>query len=77
MVVREATSSRGAEVAIDHVGSEAVQGNIDAAAIKGRIVCVGRVAGTKATIDVDEFSRKRIRLIGVTFPPARWRNGLR
>ena len=66
-VVREMTGSAGAEVIIDHVGGTAVQGNIDAAAIKGRIVCVGRVSGVEATINLDEFSRKRLHMIGVTF----------
>jgi NADPH:quinone reductase len=66
-IVREKTGSAGADIIIDHVGGTAAQGNIDAAAIKGRIICVGRVAGVEATINLDEFSRKRLRLIGVTF----------
>jgi hypothetical protein len=37
-----------------------VQTNIDAAGIRGRIVCAGRVAGTDATINIDEFSRKQL-----------------
>ncbi len=66
-VVGERTQSRGADVIIDLVGSHTAQGNIDACAIAGRIVCVGRVAGLDATINLDEFSRKRIRMIGTTF----------
>lgn len=66
-VVNRETNERGADVVIDHVGSEAVRRNIDAAAIKARIVCVGRVAGVESTINIDELSRRRIRLIGVTF----------
>ena len=66
-VIRERTQSRGADVIIDLVGSHTAQGNIDAAAIPGRIVCVGRVAGLDATINLDEFARKRIRMIGTTF----------
>lgn len=66
-VVHRETEKRGADVIIDHVGSEVVRRNIDAAAIKARIVCVGRVAGVESTINVDELSRKRIHLIGVTF----------
>jgi NADPH2:quinone reductase len=66
-VVMEYTDKHGVEVVLDHVGDKAVQTNIDAAAIKGRIVCVGRVAGVEATVNVDEFSRKRIHMIGVTF----------
>jgi NADPH:quinone reductase-like Zn-dependent oxidoreductase len=35
--------------------------------VRGRIVCVGRVGGLEATINLDEFARKRIRMVGVTF----------
>jgi NADPH2:quinone reductase len=66
-VVMKHTDKHGVEVVLDHVGDKAVQTNIDAAAIKARIVCVGRVAGVEATLNVDEFSRKRIHMIGVTF----------
>lgn len=65
--IRERTKQRGVDVIIDLVGSHTAQGNIDAAAIPGRIVCVGRIAGLDATINLDEFSRKRIRMIGTTF----------
>jgi NADPH2:quinone reductase len=66
-IVREETKGSGAQVVIDHVGGATAQGNIDSAAIKGRIVCVGRVSGVEATINLDEFSRKRLHMIGVTF----------
>lgn len=66
-VIRDKTAGRGVDVVIDLVGSHTAQGNVDAAAIKGRIVCVGRVAGLDATMNLDEFSRKRIHMIGVTF----------
>jgi NADPH:quinone reductase-like Zn-dependent oxidoreductase len=66
-VIRRHTQSRGADVIIDLVGSHTAQGNIDASAIPGRIICVGRVAGLDATINLDEFSRKRISMIGTTF----------
>lgn len=66
-VIREHTQSRGVDIVIDLVGSHTAQGNVDATAICGRIVCVGRVAGAEATMNLDEFSRKRIRMTGVTF----------
>lgn len=56
----------GFEVTVDYAGGAMVRTAIDAAAIRGRIVCAGRVAGAEATIDIDEFSRKRIRMTGVT-----------
>ncbi len=65
--VRQLTQERGVDVVIDVVGAGAVQDNIDSAAITGRIVCLGRLAGTQGTFNLDEFSRKRIHMIGVTF----------
>jgi NADPH:quinone reductase-like Zn-dependent oxidoreductase len=66
-VIRQLTGGAGVEIVIDIVGAGAVQDNIDAAAIAGRIVCLGRLAGTEGKFNLDEFSRKRIHMIGVTF----------
>lgn len=66
-VVRDRTDGRGADIVVDIVGAGSVQDNLDAAAIKGRIVCLGRLAGTEGTFNLDEFSRKRITMKGVTF----------
>lgn len=65
--VRRLTGDRGADLVIDIVGGEAVAENIDAVAVLGRIVCVGRVGGTDARLNLDEFARKRVTMIGVTF----------
>jgi NADPH2:quinone reductase len=65
-VIRDLTGT-GVEIVIDIVGAGAVQDNIDAAAVRGRIVCLGRLAGTEGRFNLDEFSRKRISMIGVTF----------
>jgi NADPH2:quinone reductase len=61
------TDGRGVDIVIDIVGAGVVQDNIDAAAVTGRIVCLGRLAGIEGAFNLDEFSRKRIRMIGVTF----------
>jgi NADPH:quinone reductase-like Zn-dependent oxidoreductase len=61
------TEGHGADVIIDIVGAAALQENVDSAAVLGRIVCVGRVSGTEGSLNVDEFARKRITMIGVTF----------
>ena len=66
-VVRQHTQDAGVDVVIDIVGGAAAQGNVDAARIAGRIVCLGRVAGVEATLNLDEFSRKRLTMIGITF----------
>lgn len=65
-IIRKETRSRGVDVTIDFAGGSMVQTNIDAAAIRGRIICAGRVAGSDATINIDEFSRKQLQMVGVT-----------
>jgi NADPH:quinone reductase-like Zn-dependent oxidoreductase len=65
--VVDGTDGRGADLIIDLVGRGALAVNIAAAAIKGRIICVGRVGGTTDEINLDEFSRKRIVMTGTTF----------
>jgi NADPH:quinone reductase len=65
--VAEATGGRGVDVIVDNVGASAAAGNLACAAIGARWVNVGRLGGRRAEIDLDELSRKRVRLIGVTF----------
>jgi NADPH:quinone reductase len=65
--VASATGGRGADVVVDILGGAAVQENIDAAAVLGRIICLGRVSGSRGELDLDEFARKRITMTGVTF----------
>lgn len=65
--VRSATSGRGADVVVDILGGAAVPENIAAAAVLGRIICLGRVSGASGELDLDEFARKRIQMTGVTF----------
>jgi NADPH:quinone reductase len=65
-IVRERTESMGAQVVVDYAGGNTFPATLDSAAIRGRIVCAGRVAGTEATFNLDEFSRKQITMTGVT-----------
>ena len=65
-IISEQTDARGIDVTIDYAGGNLVQKNIDCARIRGRIICAGRVAGTDATINIDEFSRKQLQMTGVT-----------
>jgi NADPH2:quinone reductase len=64
--VRRATNLLGVDLIVDFAGGAMVQKNIDAARVRGRIVCAGRVAGIEATVNIDEFSRKQLRMVGVT-----------
>lgn len=66
-LVLEATQERGVDLVLDLVGRSAVAANIAAVAIKGRIICVGRVGGTTDEINLDEFARKRVTMTGTTF----------
>lgn len=66
-VVAAHTGGHGVDVIVDHIGAAALGDNIAAAAIRGRIVQVGRLGGRTAEIDLDELARKRIELVGVTF----------
>jgi len=65
--VHEATGGHGADVIIGNAGGETLGDLVKAAAIRGRIINVGRLGKWTGEIDLDEHSRKRIALIGVTF----------
>lgn len=66
-VARARTADRGIDVVIDNVGAASLAASLEAAAILGRIVQVGRLGGRQGTLDLDELARKRVSLIGVTF----------
>ncbi|MGI4815134.1 MAG: alcohol dehydrogenase catalytic domain-containing protein [Janthinobacterium lividum] len=57
----------GADVVIDMVGASVAQITLACAALHGRWIDVGRLGGAVAQIDLTEFARKQLRLIGVTF----------
>lgn len=65
--VLRATSGRGVDVIIDHVGGPMLADNIRALALESRLVSVGRNAGRVGDCDLDEVARKRASIIGVTF----------
>jgi NADPH2:quinone reductase len=65
--VLKATGGHGADVIIENIGGETLPGDIQCSAVGARIVNVGRLGDWNATIDLNEHSRKRIKLIGVTF----------
>jgi putative PIG3 family NAD(P)H quinone oxidoreductase len=59
----EATGG-GAHVALDLVGGDYVIADVNAAAPKGRIVCIGMMAGTRATLPISSILAKRLTLFG-------------
>ncbi len=52
---------------VDHVGGPYLADHVDAAALKGRIVGVGRLGGPLVTLDMDTLARKRLEIVCVTF----------
>lgn len=66
--VRKITDDKyGADIIIDSVGGPMFAENLDALALQGRYVSVGRNGGTKGEIDLDELAARRASLIGTTF----------
>jgi NADPH:quinone reductase len=65
--VNAATGGRGIDLTVDQVSNGAMNGNMKAAAVLGRIVNVGRLGGFSGDFDFDLHAAKRIDYIGVTF----------
>lgn len=65
--VLQATAGRGADVIIENIGGDTLPGDVRCAAVKCRIINVGRLGKWIGEIDLNEHSRKQIKLIGVTF----------
>ncbi|MFZ9677201.1 MAG: quinone oxidoreductase family protein [Quisquiliibacterium sp.] len=63
----EATGDKGVDLTIDQLSGAVMNQSMAAAAVLGRIVNVGRLAGTRAEFDFDLHALKRIDYIGVTF----------
>jgi putative PIG3 family NAD(P)H quinone oxidoreductase len=64
--VKELTNGRGVDVVLDMVAGDYVQRNIDALAMDGRLVMIGRQGGVKSEIDIMPILRKRLVLTGST-----------
>jgi len=65
--VKEATAGKGVDLIVDQVSAGVMNQNMEAAAILGRIVNVGRLGGMKGEFNFDLHALKRIDYIGVTF----------
>jgi len=64
--VKKATADKGVDLIVDMVSGGVANGNMEAAAILGRIVNVGRLGGQKGEFNFDLHALKRIDYIGVT-----------
>jgi NADPH2:quinone reductase len=65
--VLQATDGKGVNLVVDMLSGPVVAQTMQATAVLGRIVNVGRLAGTKAEFDFDLHALRRIDYIGVTF----------
>jgi NADPH2:quinone reductase len=65
--VLKATGGAGVNLVVDLLSGPTVSQTLQALALRGRIVNIGRLAGMKAEFDFDTHARKRIDYIGVTF----------
>src|SRR5258705_904615 len=65
--VLKATDGKGVNLVVDMLSGPVVAQTMKAMALLGRIVNVGRLAGTKAEFDFDLHALRRIDYIGVTF----------
>lgn len=65
--VLDATDGHGVNVIVDHVGGPYLADHVAAAALKGRIVGVGRLGGADGSLDMETFALKRVEIVGVTF----------
>ena len=65
--VLQATNGEGVDLIVDQVSGKVASQNLAATKIKGRIVNVGRLGGTRAEFNFDLHAARRINYIGVTF----------
>ena len=63
----KATGDKGVDVTVDMVSGPTINQTLRAAAVKGRIVAIGRLGGNFAEFDFDTHSGKRIQYIGASF----------
>jgi NADPH2:quinone reductase len=65
--VKKATGDNGVNLIVDLISGGVANQNLEAAALLGRIVNVGRLGGMKGEFDFDTHALKRIDYVGVTF----------
>jgi putative PIG3 family NAD(P)H quinone oxidoreductase len=65
-VIRAATDGRGVDVVLDIIGGDYLARNIDCLAMNGRLVQIGLLGGSRATLDLRPLLQKRLVLTGST-----------
>lgn len=67
--VRKWTNDQGVNVILDLVGGKYFPFNLQAIALRGRLISVGTTAGAKSEIDLGLLMRKRAAIIGTVLRP--------
>jgi putative PIG3 family NAD(P)H quinone oxidoreductase len=67
--VKKWTNGRGVDVILDLVGGKYFPANLQAVALRGRLISVGTTAGAKSEIDLGLLMRKRATIIGTVLRP--------
>jgi NADPH:quinone reductase-like Zn-dependent oxidoreductase len=62
--VQKWTNGAGVDVILDLVGGNYLAANLEALALRARLICVGTMAGAKSEIDLGLLLRKRAIIIG-------------
>lgn len=65
-VIKSKTNGEGVQVIVDHVGASILASNINSLSIGGRLVLVGLLGGSEATISLTPFLRNRLTVVGTT-----------
>ncbi|NNN32275.1 zinc-binding dehydrogenase [Streptomyces sp. S3(2020)] len=65
--VAAVTGGAGVDLTLDHVGGQLFADTFPATRVGGTVVNVGRLAGAESTIDLDQLSFRRLRVLGTTF----------
>jgi NADPH:quinone reductase len=65
--VLQATAGEGVDLIVDQISGKVASQNLRATRIRGRIVNVGRLGGTRAEFNFDLHAARRIDYVGVTF----------
>jgi len=66
-VINAATGGAGVDLVLDHVGGPLFGQTFPATRVGGTIVNIGRLAGPQASIDLNQLSFRRLRVLGTTF----------
>lgn len=59
-----ATAGAGVDVLLDFVGAPYLRSNLEALALRGRLVLIGAMGGGEGMVDLGVLMRKRLRVIG-------------